>query len=131
MDKILNYLKDCDAFFLATSEENIPRIRPFLSMAVIDGRLCLCTGNKKAVYRQMMANPSVALCMICRDGKWIRMEAKAVDVTTEETQQKMLEQNADLAGLYAVNDGNFAIICLQEGLAEIHNHEEIEELVKF
>ena len=37
--EVLSYLKDCGVYFIATEEENQPRVRPFSSCEIVDGQL--------------------------------------------------------------------------------------------
>lgn len=39
MKEVLAYLKECGAFFIATADEDQPRVRPFGVSEIIDGRL--------------------------------------------------------------------------------------------
>ena len=39
MKEVQAYLKECGAFFIATADENQPRVRPFGVSEIIDGRL--------------------------------------------------------------------------------------------
>ena len=39
MKEVQAYLKECGAFFIATADEDQPRVRPFGVSEIIDGRL--------------------------------------------------------------------------------------------
>ena len=39
MQEVQAYLKECGAFFIATADEDQPRVRPFGVSEIIDGRL--------------------------------------------------------------------------------------------
>ena len=56
MKEVQAYLKECGAFFIATADEDQPRVRPFGVSEIIDGRLYIMTGKVKDVYKQMVKN---------------------------------------------------------------------------
>lgn len=53
MNEVVEYLKSCGTFFLATNEDGQPHVRPFGAVCVFEGRLYIVTNNQKKVYRQM------------------------------------------------------------------------------
>lgn len=50
MKEVLDYLKACGTFYLATNEEGQPRVRPFGAVCEFEGKLYITTNNKKAVF---------------------------------------------------------------------------------
>ena len=59
MNEVAEYLKSCGTFFLATSEDGQPHVRPFGAVCVFEGRLYIVTNNQKKVYRQMKENGKI------------------------------------------------------------------------
>ena len=78
MEEIYELLKKAGTYFIATCEGNQPRVRPFGTIHIYDGRLYFQTGKVKAVSRQLHANPKVELCAMV-DGNWLRVEGTAVE----------------------------------------------------
>ena len=60
---ILEQIKNALAgvFYIATSEDNQPHVRPFDGAAIVDGKLYLGTDNTKKVYAQIVKNPKVEI----------------------------------------------------------------------
>ena len=120
---VKQFLRDCrngGAFFIATmDEDNQPRVRPFGAVAEYDGKLYICTGNAKAVYRQIKANPKVEISGVARGEEWIRLTATLVEDTRVEAKQAVLDQNPDLKKLYRVDDGVFAVFYFENAQAHI------------
>ena len=56
---ILEYLTNVPAWYLATSVDDQPHVRPFSFAAEQDGLLWLCTATTKDVYRELQANPRI------------------------------------------------------------------------
>ncbi len=119
MEEILEFLKECGVFFVATVEDNHPRVRPFGFVMDYDGKLCFCTGNYKPVYRQMAANPKVEISAYSKDGKWIRLHGNAEFCTSIESKAKALEIMPSLASLYSEDDDIFEIFYLDNASATI------------
>ncbi len=69
MKEVQEFLKECGVYFLATSEDNIPHVRPFGTAEIFENKLYIQTGKKKDVSKQIAKNPNVELCAY-KDGKW-------------------------------------------------------------
>ena len=78
MQEVYEFLKKAGTYYLATSENGQPHVRPFGTVNLFDGKLYIQTGKVKAVSRQMHANPRLELCASV-DGRWLRIEASAVE----------------------------------------------------
>lgn len=57
MDKVLKFLKDAETYYLATVEGDQPRVRPFGTVHVFEGKLYIQTGKVKDVSKQLHQNP--------------------------------------------------------------------------
>ena len=77
MEKALNFLRQCGVFYLATSDENQPHVRPFGAVCGFEGKLYLVTNNQKKVFNQLRNNPKIEISGTS-GAKWIRIEAEAV-----------------------------------------------------
>ena len=53
MDKVLKFLKDAETYYLATVEGDQPRVRPFGTVHVFEGKLYIQTGKVKDVSKQL------------------------------------------------------------------------------
>ena len=95
MNKIVEELKKVGTFYIATVENDQPRVRPFSSVTEFEGNAYLCSGNQKEVYKQIMANPKIELCGMSKDGEWIRISAVAVVDERIEAQEVMLKDQVN------------------------------------
>ena len=75
MNEVLEYLKSCGTFYLATSEDGQPHVRPFGAVCEFDGRLYIVTNNQKKVYQQMKKNGKVEIGGM-KNGTGIRGEGE-------------------------------------------------------
>ena len=105
MDKVLKFLKDVETYYLATVEGDQPRVRPFGTAHVFEGKLYIVTNNKKDVYNQMKVNGKVEMCGMNK-GTWIRVKGAVKEDTRREARVAMMEANKNaLQSMYTVDDG--------------------------
>jgi len=101
MEEVQAYLKECGAFFIATTDSDQPRVRPFGVSEIIDGRLYIMTGKVKDVYKQMAANGKFEICALKPSGtEWMRISGTLVNdetwIIVEASNQTDLSYVADL-----------------------------------
>ena len=62
MERVYEFLKNCETYYLATVEGDQPRVRPFGTVDIFEGKLYIQTGKVKDVSKQIKANPKVEIC---------------------------------------------------------------------
>lgn len=130
MQEVYAFLKKCGTYYLATDEGGQPRVRPFGTIDLFDGRLTIQTGKVKDVSKQMLANPKVELCAF--DGeRWLRVAATAVEEPRVEAQEHMLEAYPSLKAMYQAGDGNTQIFALEQVTATFSSFTEAPRTVQF
>ena len=60
IERVYKFLKDADTYYLATVEGDQPRVRPFGTVLVFDGKLCIQTGKVKECSKQLAINPKAS-----------------------------------------------------------------------
>jgi uncharacterized pyridoxamine 5'-phosphate oxidase family protein len=116
MKTVLEFLKKAGTYYLATVDGDQPRVRPFGTINLFDGKLYIQSGRKKDVARQIKTNPKVELSAF--DGEtWIRVAATLVEDNRAEAQESLLEAYPNLRNRYAVNDGNNIVYYLKDAIA--------------
>ena len=119
MQTIHDFLKKAGTYYLTTVDGNQPRVRPFGTINLFEGRLYIQTGKKKDVAKQIVANPKVELSAF--DGEtWIRVAATLVEDNRAEAQESMLEAYPSIRRMYAVNDGNNVVYYLKDAVATFY-----------
>lgn len=112
MEEVLEFLKKCGTYYLATQDGDQPRVRPFGTIDLYDGTLRIQTGRSKAVAQQMLKNPKVELCAF--DGQqWLRIQATVEEDPRIQAQEHMLEGYPSLRTNYTPGDGNTMIFALK------------------
>lgn len=130
MNEIYEFLKKAGTYYLATAEGDQPRVRPFGTIDVFEGKLYIQTGLKKDVAQQMLQNPKVELCAFL-DGKWIRVSAEAVHDANVAAEAHMLDAHPELKAMYQPGDGNTAVFALTNGAATIASFTEAPQTYTF
>lgn len=121
MKEVLEYLKACGTFYLATCENDQPHVRPFGAVCVFEGKLYIVTNNQKKVYRQMKENGKVELCGMHK-GTWIRVEGEVTEDTRREARVAMMDDNKEaLSGMYTVDDNLMTVFRFEHGTATIYS----------
>ena len=75
---------------MATVEGDQPRVRPFGTAHIFEGKLYIQTGKTKDVSKQIHANPKVEICAF-KDGEWLRVAGELVEDDRREARQSMLD----------------------------------------
>ena len=116
LEKVVRFLDETKAYYLATAEGDQPRVRPFGTVLLFNGKLYIQTGKVKEVSRQLHANPRAELCAF--DGQtWLRVAAEAVWDDDVAAQEHMLEGYPNLRAMYTPGDGNSAVFYLKNAKA--------------
>ena len=119
MQTVHDFLKKNGTYYLATIDGDQPKVRPFGTINLFEGRLYIQTGKKKDVVKQLNANPKVELSAF--DGEtWIRIAATLVEDNRTEAQESLLAAYPQLQGMYAVNDGNNVVYYLKDATATFY-----------
>lgn len=118
MNRAFDFLKAAGTFYLATVDGDQPRVRPFGAVALFEDKLYITTGNGKAVFAQLMANPKIEISGMV-GGDWIRLSAVAVRDERREAKTAMLEQNPELRNLYNEDDGVMEVLYLTDATVTI------------
>ncbi|MFP3154059.1 pyridoxamine 5'-phosphate oxidase family protein [Lachnospiraceae bacterium ZAX-1] len=114
MSKVVDFLNEAKVYYLATVEDNQPRVRPFGATAEFNGKVYFCTNNEKNVFKQLLNNPKIEISGMVPDGRWIRITAEAVVDDNDEARKAMLAANPNLASIYTVNDGKFEVFYIDD-----------------
>ena len=116
MEKICNFLKEAGVYYLATVEDGQPRVRPFGTAHIFEGKLYIQTGKVKPVSKQIAENPKVEICAF-KDGKWLRLAGELVEDDRIEAKKSMLDAYANLRAMYDENDGNTQVLYFKNAVA--------------
>ena len=116
MQEVLDFLKKAGTYYLATVEDDQPRVRPFGTAAVFEGRLCIQTGKRKDVSKQLQANPKAEICAFF-EGTWLRITGELIRDDRIEAKRYMLECYPELRSMYDPEDDNTEVLYFRDASA--------------
>lgn len=130
MKEVQEFLKECGVYFLATMDNDQPRVRPFGTAEIFEGHLYIQTGKIKNVSKQIEKNPKVEICAY-KDGTWVRIEGTLVRDDRIEAKQDMLDKNPILKDMYKADDDNTEVLYFEKGIATFYSFSSEPRIIKF
>ena len=130
MERVCNFLKDAGVYYLATVEGDQPRVRPFGTAHVFEGRLYIQTGKAKPTSKQLAANPKAEICAF-HNGAWLRIAGRLVEDDRVEARKSMLDAYPSLRAMYDENDGNTQVLYFADAVATFSSFSAAPETVTF
>ena len=130
MKIVYDFLKKAEVYYLATVENDQPRVRPFGTVNEFEGKLYIQTGKVKPVSRQIAANPKAEICAF-KDGAWIRIACELVEDNRVEAKTSMLDAYPNLRGMYDENDDNTQVFYMNNAVATFSAFGKAPEIVEF
>ena len=130
IEKVTKFLKDAETYYLATVEGDQPRVRPFGTAHLYEGKLYIQTGKVKDVSKQLMANPKAEICAF-KGEEWIRVAGELVEDDRVEARQSMLDAYPSLQKMYAADDGNTQVFYFRNATATLSAFTHEPEVIKF
>ena len=132
MQEVQSYLKECGVFFIATTDGDQPRVRPFGVSEIINGRLYIITGKVKDVYKQMDKNGKFEICALKKSGsEWMRLSGTLVNDETLSVKEEFLKRNPGLKAMYKADDDNMAVLYITNATARFCSFSAPERKVNF
>lgn len=130
IERVCQFLTDAETYFLATVDGDQPRVRPFGTVLLCDGKLYIQTGKAKDVSKQIAANNKVELCA-CKDGQWIRVCGELVNDDSKEVKEAMLEAMPSLKKMYSADDDNMQMLYFKNAKATFCSFTKEPETIEF
>lgn len=130
VEKICNFLDDAQTYYLATMDGDQPRVRPFGTALVYDGKLYIQTGKVKDVSKQIAKNNKVEICAF-KDGKWLRVAGELINDDSRDVKVAMLEKMPSLKSMYSADDDNTQVLYFKNATATFSSFTEKPETIKF
>ncbi len=124
------FLKKCGVFYLATIDNDKPRVRPFGALNIFEDKLYIQTGKVKNVSKQIEKNNNVEITAFS-EGKWIRLEGKLIRDDRLEAKESMLENNPELKAMYSATDDNTEVLYFESAKATIYSFTEAPVVKEF
>ncbi len=130
MDKVLKFLKDAETYYLATVKGDQPKVRPFGTAHVFEGKLYIQTGKVKDVSKQLHQNPKAEICAF-KNGEWLRVSGKLIEDNRNEARQSMLDAYPGLQKMYKADDGNTEVFYFENATAIFSSFTHEPQIIEF
>ena len=130
MERIYNFLKEAEVYCLATVDGDQPRVRPFGTVNIFEGKLYIQTGKVKPVSKQLAANPKAEICAF-KKGAWLRVAGELINDDRVEAKKAMLDVYTNLRAMYDENDDNTQVLYFNGGVATFSAFGQPDEVVEF
>lgn len=132
MEEVKEFIKNCGAYFLATVDGDQPRVRPFGTVDIFEGKLYIQTGKCKNVSKQIQSNGKVEICAMDKSGaKWVRLSGTLVRDDRQEPKVHMLENYPELKNMYSPDDDNTEVLFFKDAEATFYCFTASPRTVKF
>ena len=116
LERATQFLKDAEVYYLATVEGDQPRVRPFGTAHIFEGKLYIQTGKVKPVSKQLHENPKAEICAF-KNGDWLRIACELIEDDRREARVSMLDAYPNLRGMYNEDDGNAEVFYVKNATA--------------
>lgn len=104
------FIRECGYFFLATSVNNQPRLRPFGMIHSNDEAMFIATDKRKKVYSDLQENPKMEIASYNPNThKWIRITGKAEEENSNRIREEMMNIYSNLRRAY-VNENEIYLV---------------------
>ena len=130
MERVCSFLKEAGVYYLATVEGDQPRVRPFGTAHIYDGKLYIQTGRSKPVSKQLEANPKAEICAF-KDGMWLRLSGELVADDRVDAKKSMLDDYSNLRSMYDENDENTQVLYFKNATATFYSFTAEPETITF
>jgi len=130
MEEVYEFLKNCGTYYLATVEGDQPRVRPFGTVNIFEGKLYIQTGKVKEVSKQLQTNPKAKICAYA-DGKWLRVTGKLIRDDRVEAKKDLLDHYPELQSIYSAEDDNTEVLYFQDATATFYSFTDEPRVIQF
>lgn len=129
IEKVCEFLRECEVYYLATVEGDQPRVRPFGTALIYEGRLYIQTSKEKEVSKQIGKNPKVEISC-CKNDKWLRVAGELENDDRIEVKESMLDAHPNLKGMYKADDPNMQVLYFKNGTATFYSYSGDVEVIE-
>ena len=130
IEKVYQFLDEAKTYYLATVEGDQPRVRPFGTALLYNGKLYIQTGKIKPVSKQLAENPKAEICAF-HNGTWVRIAGELINDDDRDAKVAMLEKNPNLKNMYSADDDNTQVLYFKNATATFSSFTAPPEVITF
>ncbi|MDR1471973.1 MAG: pyridoxamine 5'-phosphate oxidase family protein [Synergistaceae bacterium] len=130
MKQVVDLVRKAGVFHIATIDGDHPRVRPFGFIMVFEDKLYFTTANQKNFYKQLQKNPNVEFSAMIDEGKWIRVEGKAIFDGSLAAKKQAFEVFPNFKNIYQSPDNPiFEVFYLESPSAVLYSMTEAPQKI--
>lgn len=130
MNEVYDFIKSCETYYLATVEGDQPRVRPFGTIDIFDGKLYIQTGKIKDCSKQLDINPKAEICCF-KEGTWLRVAGELISDDSREAKAHMLDNYPHLRAMYNEDDDNTQVLYFKNAKATFSSFSGAPKTIEF
>ena len=119
-----DFLREAETYYLATSDGEQPRVRPFGTALLFEDKIYILTSREKTVSKQIDSNPKFEISAMNTSDKWIRVSGVLKQDNRLEVHEAMLEAYPHLKDMYTAGGENTHTLYLDKVKAVIYSFTE-------
>lgn len=127
--KVFDFLQKAGVFYLATTEGDQPRVRPYGAMLFFEGKIYIMAFGKTNATRQIAANNKVEICAF--KGQTLRIACKLVEDNRPEVGKALVDKMPVLKDALGENGERGVMYYLKDAKADFFKMMELVESVSF
>lgn len=106
-----SFIRECGYFFLATSVDDQPRLRPFGMIYEKNEMLFIVTDKRKKVFSELRKNPRIEMASYNPNThKWIRICGKAEVESSNQLRKELMDVYSNLRRAYRDDEEMYLVI---------------------
>lgn len=118
---VQEFLKEAGTYYLATVDNDQPRVRPFGTATLFEDKIYVLTAKAKDVSKQLDNNAKFEISTMDNTGRWIRISGKLVADNRVEVHKALLEDYPNLRAMYTEGDANTNALYMDIDSATIYS----------
>ena len=127
--KVYDFLEKAGTFYLATVEDDQPRVRPYGAMLFFEDKIYIMAFGKTNATRQIAENQKAELCAF--KGQTLRIACKLVEDNRPEVGKALVDNMPVLKPVLGVNGENGVMYYLKDAQADFFKMMELVETIHF
>ena len=128
--KVYDFLNEAGTYYLATTDVNQPRVRPFGTALLYEDKIYILTAKSKDVSKQIENNSKFEISTMDKNERWIRVSGALVEDNRIEVHKAMLDKYPHLRENYKEGDSNTNTLYLSVSKATIYSFTEEPEVLE-
>lgn len=129
IQKISEFLDSAQVYYLATTEGNQPRVRPYGAHILYDGKIYVMAFYHSNATKQLAQNPNAEICAL--HGKTLRIQCELTEDQRAEVKEAVLVKYPQLKGALGEHAENAVMYEVKNATATFYQFMEELESYKF